>query len=596
MADSPTLNAGHNVRFKITSDGAPLADTIQVYSISVNLAVNRIPSAEIVVLDGDMPNQTFEVSEGSTFKPGAEIEIAAGYEDEQETIFKGVVVRHGIRITGDNDSRLIVECRDKAVSMTIGRRNANYVEKKDSDIFSQLIGNYAGLSADVTGTDTQHKEIVQHYSTDWDFLLSRAEVNGMIVLTDQNKVTVQPPATSGAQQLKVTYGIDLIEFDADIDSRTQLKSVKTVGWDPAKQQIVEKTAAPASLNRQGDLSSPVLAATVGPETFRLQTPAPLEPSSLDSWAKGQQVKAGLSRIRGHMKFQGSSKAKIGKLIELAGVGGRFNGDVFVSGVTHVLRDGTWHTEAEFGMPHQWFADQRDLVAPPASGLLPGIEGLHLAVVKKLDADPESQNRVQVSIPLLAAEQDGVWARLSNFYASNTFGDFFIPEIGDEVVLGYLNGDPSYPIILGSVYSSKLPPPYTLTAENYTKAIVTRSKLRLIFDDDKKVVTIITPANNKIVVSDDTKSILLEDENGNIAKLHPGGILLDTPQDVIVNAKGKIAMSAVGEISLTAQADVKVTGLNVSNTAQVSFTAKGSASAELSAAGQTTVKGALVMIN
>ena len=308
------------------------------------------------------------------------------------------------------------------------------------------------------------------------------------------------------------------------------------------------------------------------------------------------MKAGLARIRGRMRFQGSAKAKTGGLIELAGVGERFNGVVFVSGVNHRIAGGDWTTEVEFGMSPDWFADQRDLVTPPASGLLPGIEGLHIGVVKKLNDDPEAENKIQVSIPLLQADKDGVWARLANYYASDGFGEFFIPEIGDEVVLGYLNDDPSHPVILGSLYSSKRKPPYALTAENYTKAIVTRSKLRVIFDDEKKIVTIITPAENKIVVNDDTKTILLQDETGNKAQLSPDGILLDSPKDIVVNAKGKIAISAVGEISLTAQADVKVTGLNVSNTAKVGFTAKGSATAELSASGQTTVKGALVMIN
>lgn len=595
MADSPTLDAGQVVRLRILGGGAALPDTVQVVSVTVSAGVNRIPYAEIVIVDGDMPEQTFPVSESETFAPGVAIEIQAGYGDTEETIFQGVVIRHGIRITGENDARLVIECRDKAVAMTIGRKNANYVKRKDSDIFSTLISDH-GLASDVGTTVTQHEEIVQHYCTDWDFLLSRAEVNGMIVLVNQNKVTIQAPKTSEAPQLKVTYGVDLIEFHGDIDSRTQLRSVRSVAWDPANQAIVEQSADPAALNNQGNLSSSVLAAVVGPPSFRLQTPAPMEKDELKAWASGQQVKAGLARIRGRMKFQGSAKAKIGTLIELAGVGNRFNGDVFVGAVTQDIRDGDWTTEVEFGLQPRWFADQRDLITPPASGLLPGVEGLHLAVVKKRDGDPEGQNRVQVSIPLLEAQEDGVWARLSNFYASNTFGDFFIPETGDEVVLGYLNGDPSHPVILGSLYSSNRPPPYTLTAENYTKAIVTRSKLRLIFDDEKKVVTVITPANNKIVVSDDTKSILLEDQNGNIARLDPSGILLDTPKDVIVNAKGKIAMSALGEISLTAQADVKVTGLNVSNTANVAFTAKGSATAELSAAGQTTVKGALVMIN
>jgi Rhs element Vgr protein len=387
-----------------------------------------------------------------------------------------------------------------------------------------------------------------------------------------------------------------MEFHGDIDCRTQLSSVKSVVWDPASQAVVEQSADPQSFDLQGDLDASTLAGVLDLKEYRLQSPAVMDQGTVKAWADSQQTRSGLARVRGRMKFQGSSKAKLGKRIELKGVGSRFEGSVYVGSVKHALADGNWTTEVEFGVPWGWFTDQRDLTAPPAAGLLPGVEGLQLGVVKKLDQDPSSENRVQVSIPLLQAQADGVWARLSNFYASKAFGDFFIPEIGDEVVLGYLNNDPANPVILGSLYSSNRTPPYTLTAENNTKAIVTRSKLRIVFDEDKKVITIITPGNNKAVLSDDSKSILLEDQNGNKVQLNPDGILLDSPKDIKVNAKGKIVMTAIGEISATSQADVSVTGLNVTHTAQVGFTGKGSATAELSASGQTTVRGALVMIN
>ncbi len=596
MAESPTAHSGHLLRIRITSNGTPLSDTVQVISVTVHTLINKIPFAEIVLVDGDMPSQEFPVSDGETFTPGAAIVIEAGYDDTSEAIFSGVVIRHGLRIAGSNQAQLVIECRDKAVAMTIGRKNVNYVDQKDSDVFTTILGSYKGISSEVSSTECQHPELVQHYCTDWDFLVARAEVNGMLVLAGQNKVTVQAPKTDGEAQLTVQYGLDLIEFRADVDSRTQLSSVKAVSWDPKSQAIVSQTADPKTLNEQGDLKSETLAQVVGPDSYRLQTPVPIDQSEVKAWADSQQVKSALSRIRGSMRFQGSAKAKIGTLIEAKGVGNRFSGNVFVCGVRHEIADGNWWTQVDFGMPFAWFADKRDLVVPPASGLLPGVEGLQLAVVKKLDEDPEAGKRVQVSIPLLEAQGDGVWARLSNFYASSGFGDFFIPEVGDEVVLGYLNNDPSNPIILGSLYSASRVPPYELTTENNTKAIVTRSKLRLIFDEEKKSVTIITPASNKVVISDDTKSILLQDQNGNKAELSPTGILLDSPKDITVNAKGKIAMSAAMEISMAAQMDVKVSGLNISNTAQVGFTAKGAATAELSASGQTTVRGALVMIN
>ena len=596
MADSPLLNSTGVIKLTISSNGTQLDEAINIVSVSVNKSINKIPQAKIVLLDGDMPEKDFPVSNSDTFKPGSAIKINAGYGQDEETIFEGIVVKHGLKITGDNYSRLVIECRDKAVAMTLGRKNANYVDSKDSDIITKLISNYSGLTSEVQATTTQYKELVQYYCSDWDFMLSRAEANGLLVCVEAAKLTIKPPQVSGTPELKVTYGEDLMEFHADLDARTQLSEVKSSSWDPKDQAVVVEQAAPQTLNTQGDLASADLSSVLNLTSFALQTVAPLEKTALQGWAKGQQLKAGLSRIRGRMKFQGSAKAKIGAQIELDGVGNRFNGNVFVSSVNHEIVQGNWITEVDFGMSFDWFAEQRDLVAPPASGLLPGVDGLQIGVVKKLDADPEGQCKIQVSVPLMQADTDGVWARLANFYASNAFGAFFIPEIGDEVVLGYLNNDPSNPVVLGSLYSSKLKPPYELTADNFTKAVVTKSKLKIEFDDDKKIITITTPGNNKIVLSDDGKSILLQDQNSNKVQLSDSGIVLDSPKDISITAKGKITLDAVGELGVTSKADVKIAGLNINNSANVGFVAKGNASAELSASGQTTVKGAMVMIN
>ncbi|GGI52865.1 type VI secretion system tip protein VgrG [Oxalicibacterium solurbis] len=597
MADSPAVGSSDVLKLTITSNGSPLATTIGIESVSINKSVNKVSMARIVIRDGDMPNAEFPQSDAADFVPGAAIVVSAGYGSTETSIFEGVIIRHSIKITGANHSRLIVECRDKAVGMTIGRKNANYVDQLDSDIISKLIGNCSGLSADVTATSVQHKELVQYYCTDWDYMVARAEVNGMLVTVDAAKVTVQPPAVSGSAVLTVTYGMDLMEFHADIDARTQLTSVQGTTWDLSTQAVAQTTASPKTLNAQGNLDSATLAGVIGLANFNLQTAVPLDTGSLQAWADGQQLKAGLSRIRGRMKFQGSALALPGALIEIKGVGARFSGNVFVSAVNHDIENGNWVTEVEFGMPHRWFVEQQDdVIAPPAAGLAPGVQGLQIGVVMKLDADPDGQYKIQVSTPVMQPETDGVWARLAGFYASSGFGSFFLPEIGDEVVLGYFNDDPSHPVILGSLYSSSRKPAYEPAAENNFKAIVTRSMLKCEFDDDKKIITLTTPAANKIVISDDAKSILLSDQNGNTLELKPDGIYLDSAKDIVMNAKGKVTITATGNIESTSQADIKSQGLNINNNANVGFVAKGAASAELSASGQTTVKGAMVMIN
>ena len=597
MADSPEKDSSGVISLSITSNGAKLEPAVSIVSVSIEKSVNRIPRARIVLLDGDMPEQDFPLSNTDSFKPGAEIQINAGYQQQSELIFKGVVVKHGIKISGDNYSRLIIDCQDKAVAMTVGRKNANYVDSKDSDIIAKVIGNYSGLSSDVDSTDTTLKEVVQYYATDWDFAVSRAEMNGLFTIVDDGSVSVKAPEVGGAAVLSVAYGVDLMEFDAEVDARTQLASVGATAWDPKTQAVIESSpAAPANLNKQGNLTAADLSKVIGLDTYRLQAPTANEKTELDSWAKAQQTKAEMSSIRGRMKFQGNAKAKPGTVVELAGVGDRFNGNVYLTAVRHEIADGNWTTDAEFGLSANWFAEKGDLAAPPASGMLPGAEGLQIGVVKQLDEDPNNEFRIQVAVPVLQSETEGVWARLASYYASSGFGAFFIPEIGDEVVLGYFNNDPSYPVILGSLYSSSRAPAYTPTADNFVKAIVTSSELRVEFDDENKVVTIITPGGNQVVISDKDESILLQDQNDNKVELGSSGITLDSPKDIKITAKGKVTIDAMGEVGVTSKADVKLEGLNVSITAQVGFTAKGNATAEISASGQTTVKGAMVMIN
>jgi Rhs element Vgr protein len=594
MPASPLDDSNRPVRVALSGTGLDEKDAAALISITVRRAVNRVPSATLVFGDGDMPEGKFPLSDSPKFKPGAEITINAGYGEDEAPIFSGIVVKHGLAIRGGNDARLVVECRDKALRMSVGRRNASYQDQTDAEILSTLVSAH-GLEADISGADLHHAQLVQHDCTDWDFMLSRAEANGCLVIVTDGKVAVAEPETSGAAVLEVAYGESLIEFEAELDARHQYAEVQARAWDAKTQALLEGTSAkPARLNAEGNLDSAALAKVLGAGTVSLQTGAALPKPALDRWAKAQQLKSGLARLRGRMRFQGTAKARLGGLFDLVGVGDRFAGPVLATGLAHRIEQGDWSTEVEFGTPVEWPTERPDVIAPQAAGWVPGIEGLHVGVVLSLDADPAGEHRVQVKLP--AAGVDSLWARLMQFSASNAFGAFFSPEVGDEVLLGFLGNDPACPVVLGSLYSSGRPPARALTSKNDVKSIVTRCKARLEFNDEDKVITVSTPGANTVVLSDEAKSIVLADQNGNKVRLEEAGITLESPKDIKIDAKGAITVSSVGALTLSAKADVKVGGLNVSCEAQVGLTAKGSATAELSAAGQTTVKGAMVMIN
>lgn len=596
MTNSPKLEGSGLVELKIFCKGKEIDGAWKIISVTITRRVNQVPRARIILLDGDITKGEFPVSDDDGFKPGSEVEIKAGYDQQTETVYKGIVIKHGLRVKGENEAQVVVDCRDKAVKMTVGRKNANYVDKKDSDIISGLITSASGVAADVKSTDTTYKELVQYYCSDWDFMLSRADANGMLVIVEDSKVSVQPPDTGSSPQLTLTYGDDIISFEAQMDASTQVSKVTGTTWELSSQSAVTQDGASPSLNEQGDVSSADLADVMGLDVFNVQTAAPLDKTGLKSWADAHMLRAGLARIRGTMKFQGSAKAKPGVLMTLKRLGNRFNGDVFISGTTHYFTPCNWVTEAKFGVDPEWFTRKPDVVIPPAAGWLPGVEGLQIGVVKQLAQDPEKENKIQVTIPVMNNKTEGVWARIAKFHGSNTIGAFFMPEIGDEVILGYVNNDPCHPVILGSLYSSKNPPPYTLEDENNIKAIVTRSKHKLEFDEDKKIITLETPGGNKMILSDDGKSISILDENSNKVVLDTGGISMESPKDIKVTAKGKIQMDGAMGVEVTSNMDIKMEGLNVNANAKVGLTAKGNATAELSASGNTTVKGAMVMIN
>jgi uncharacterized protein involved in type VI secretion and phage assembly len=249
-----------------------------------------------------------------------------------------------------------------------------------------------------------------------------------------------------------------------------------------------------------------------------------------------------------------------------------------------------------GVDPAWFAARPDVSGPPVGAQIPPVRGLQIGVVKKIDADPAGERRVQVAVPVAAAAPALMSARLGSFYAGRDRGAVFYHEIEDEVVLGFLDNDPRYPIILGSLYSSARPGPpatagqtdaLTPDADNSTKAIITHAGLRVVFDDKNKVLTLQTPGGNQLVLSDKDKSILLQNMNNNSIKLSSDGITLTSKSNISINADQKITEKAAQEVN--------VSGMNISLTADSALTAKG-LTATLQASATTTIKGAMVMIN
>jgi Rhs element Vgr protein len=599
MSATTTITSGDLVTFNIKTSGSTIPDTMDVQSVEVEKGVNRIPIAKVVVIDGSPSAETFGASSSSTFVPGNTITIEAGYDSTNEVIFTGIITKQSIRIQGNVGSVLEIECRDEAVKMAVGRKSLTYSKQKDSDIMSTIIGNYSGLSAAVTATTTKWPEQVQYYITDWDFVLARAETNGMIVTALNGKVSVFDPSKDTTSVLEIEYGNNLLEFNASLDAITQLGSAKATSWDYTTQATISGEAT-NSYAGPGNLSSKKLSEVVGLSEYELQSTAPIEVADLKNWSKAALVKSAYSKIRGNVKFQGSNLVDPAKYITLAGLGDRFNGDHIISNVKHVIGHGNWITEVAVGLSPVWFTQEPDVMAPPASGLLPGVQGLFNATVKKIYEDPDNQYRVLVDIPLFDQNGEGLWARLTNFYSTSGAGAFFMPEVGDEVVVGFLNEDPRFPIILGSMYSSTNNKPFNglnPDEKNTIKAFVSKSGINIKFDDENKELTLETPSKNTAILSDKDKQITIKDQNDNCIIMSDSGITIQSAKNITVKATQNLTLKGDQGVTIESSGgDVQIKGLNIKETADMEYSAEGGATASLQGGAETTIKGAMVMIN
>jgi uncharacterized protein involved in type VI secretion and phage assembly len=196
-------------------------------------------------------------------------------------------------------------------------------------------------------------------------------------------------------------------------------------------------------------------------------------------------------------------------------------------------------------------------------------------------DPEGAERIKVRMPMVSASDDGAWMRLGSLDAGNNRGWVFRPEVDDEVIVGFINNDPRFGVVLGKLHSAKNAAPIAAKNDNHEKGYVSRSEMKLHFDDDKKIMTLSTPAGNSLLLDEENKCIKIQDQHGNKIEMNEEGIAIESIKEIKIKATTELNAEAGSNANIKASAQLK---------------AEGSGGAELSAGGNTVVKGAMVQIN
>jgi uncharacterized protein involved in type VI secretion and phage assembly len=177
----------------------------------------------------------------------------------------------------------------------------------------------------------------------------------------------------------------------------------------------------------------------------------------------------------------------------------------------------------------------------ASGLGGRWYGVYPAVVSDI-SDPESSGRVKITLPWApdtGSEKYDAWARLATFMAGDNRGSWFIPDVGDEVLVAFEGGDPRRPYVIGALWNGQDKAPESMDGggKNYKKVLRSRNGVKITLDDKDGQEQFIaeTPGGQKLTLKDGPGSIELADSNGNSIKMEASGITITTSASLTINA-------------------------------------------------------------
>lgn len=232
----------------------------------------------------------------------------------------------------------------------------------------------------------------------------------------------------------------------------------------------------------------------------------------------------------------------------------------------------------------------------------GIQGVAVGIVTN-NEDPKDLGRVKLRFPWRDADDESYWARIATEMAGDGYGTYFLPEVDDEVLVAFQNGDIHKPFVIGSLWNGKQKPPQKNSdGKNNTREVTSRSEHKIAFDDaDKGSITIQTSGGNEIVIDDSSgkETIIVRDKNDE------NSVKLDSNKgSVEVDAKKKIDLSAK-KINIKGKQNVKITGnkgIDISSKGQLNLSSKAklainsSGLMKVNATGPLQLKGAIIQLN
>lgn len=519
----------NQVYLRIDGDDAPEELMQELHEAVIESTIHLPAVATLVVND-----PTLRWIDDARLLPGRALEVLVKVDRQEQVIFDGEIVELEPEF-GKATHRLIIRAFDRLHRLSRGRHVRSFQQMTDGDLVEKLASE-AGLQVRVESTPVVHEYVLQHNQTNLEFLRERLAPLGYQLRVQGNTLHCEPVGQGGSR-LELQWGVELSDFRPRMTTLGQVENVVVRGWDPEQEQEIIGDAP----NEDGRpaIGESRAGGTLTSEAFNLNghglvTHQPIRQQAMaDALAQATAARIAGRFIEADGSCAGDPDLQSGVTVSVSGIGDRFSGDYLVTGVTH-----TWNLQGyrtNFSVsgrePATLHSVLEQAVNPEGSNRN---FGLAVGVVTD-NHDPQQMGRVRLWLPWLTGSDATHWARVIAPGAGKERGVYFMPEINDQVLVGFEHGDIHYPYVLGGLWNQANPPPAP--------------------DIDKRVLR--SRLGHTITLDDSgSGSITIEDPSGNRVKIDSGSRAMS------IEIGGNIDITAQGNLKLTAQGQIELRGMGI----------------------------------
>jgi len=536
-----------------------------------------------------------------------------------DNLFKGIITHVSISKYGNAQGDIIIKGFGPTVLMDDRSHCVSFEKKGLQQIVNSVGAPYPKNILDVKIKPNYKKSIeylVQYKENSYQFLKRLAHTYGEWFYYDGESVYFGKP--SSPKQVELYFGKDLFSFDMSMDIASI--NFELITNDYMKNQSVKSGSAEIQSNLSSSFSSfDYLSKSfdASKKVFGFKGSAQ---SSFPTSVKedlSDFIKSQVGATAGNMvRFNGvsnNSDIKVGSVISVSGKMGSKNNNVDTYGkytVIEVVHSGT----ASGDYQNHFTAIPSLIEIPPKLSKTEFPKCENQTAVVTDNKDPEGLGRVKVRFTWQQNPAQTPWIRCLTAHGGKERGVYFVPEIDDEVIVGFQNDDADQPFVMGSAFHGKANSSDQKHNKNYNKAIRTisgnsivyidengKEEIKIYNKDEQNIISLTLEGGKKIRIQSEgdieltaKKNIKLTAEK-DIIMVAKGKNTIDAKQGIEANGTTKIEMKAT-KISLQAQAKAEMKAAQIALEASAQLQLKASAMAELNGGGMTTVKGGVVMIN